>query len=258
MTCKLRTAEVSRWFGGLAAVKDVTVAVDPGSITGLIGPNGAGKSTLFNVMTGILPASQGRVFVDDVDVTSKRPADIASLGIGRTFQTPRGFPTLSVRENVEVMLKDEREKLFKAVFAGNLFSKPKGNGRVVEALETVGLSDRKDDAFLNLSSGEQRLLEIARQLVREPRVLLLDEPTAGVHPSLQATLRDLFLDLHEQGVTLVIVEHNLAFLMELAERVYVMANGKVIKSGDPGTVSNDPEVMEAYLGRKEPDAAAGS
>jgi branched-chain amino acid transport system ATP-binding protein/branched-chain amino acid transport system permease protein len=253
MSVRLRVQDVERHFGGLVAVGGVTLEVEPGSITGLIGPNGAGKSTLFNLVTAVYPPTVGDVFVGDERVTGVSAAKVADMGIGRTFQTPRGFPSLSVTENVEVMLADRRER-----FLGALLRPSRGTARreqAREALTRVGLQDRADEPFGSLSSGEQRLLEIARQLVRTPRALLLDEPTAGVHPALQERLREVILELHRQGVTLLIVEHNLGFLMSLATHLHVMSAGRLIASGAPETVSSDPAVIKAYLGTTEEDHA---
>jgi branched-chain amino acid transport system ATP-binding protein len=259
VSIELRTQDVQRRFGGLIAVAGVTLAIEPGSITGLIGPNGAGKSTLFNLITGVYPPSEGEVFVGGENVTGRRAEQIAAMRIGRTFQTPRGFPSLSAAENVEVMLEDPREG-----FVGALFRRDAARGRrrelVREALARVGLADRADHPFGSLSSGEQRLLEIARQLVREPKALLLDEPTAGVNPDLQGRLRDVVLDLNKEGVTVLVVEHNLGFLMSLATRLHVLAAGRLIASGTPQEIARDPAVIEAYLGateEEEDDAPQG-
>ena len=247
MSVELAVDHVEKRFGGIVAVDDVSLTVRRGSITGLIGPNGAGKSTLFNLITGVYPPTSGDIVVDGTNVTGSPGTAIAQMGIGRTFQTPRGFASLSVLENVEVMLDDPRDGFFNALL--------RRDRRVVErrdraraALARVALEDRAGDAYGNLSSGEQRLLEIARQLVREPRALLLDEPTAGVHPSLQDRLAQVLRDLNESGVTVLVVEHNIGFLMALATDLHVMARGALIASGDPQEVSRDQAVIDAYLG----------
>jgi branched-chain amino acid transport system ATP-binding protein len=247
MSVELRAEGIQKRFGGLLAVDQVDLVIEPGSITGLIGPNGAGKTTTFNLLTGVLQTDVGTVTIDGVDVTGAGPAAVAAHGVGRTFQTPRGFPSLTVLENVEVVLPDPRDRMLRALFG---FGRAAGNrDRARDALDKVGLLDRAEEPFGNLSIGEQRLLEIARQLVREPKILLLDEPTAGVHPSLQGRLRELLLGLHEGGMTILTVEHNLGFLMSIATHLYVMTLGRVIASGDARSVANDPAVIEAYLGR---------
>ena len=247
MSLEVRADKIQKRFGGLLAVDQVSLVVEAGSITGLIGPNGAGKTTTFNLLTGVLGTDSGQITIGGEDVTGCGPAAVAGLGVGRTFQTPRGFPSLSVLENVQAVLPDRRDRLVSALFA--LRGTPGNRERAMGALEHVGLADRAAEPFGNLSIGEQRLLEIARQLVREPRVLLLDEPTAGVHPSLQGRLRDLLLALHADGMTILTVEHNLGFLMSIATHLYVMTQGRLIASGDARSVASDPAVIDAYLGR---------
>ncbi len=250
----LRAEGVTKRFGGLAAVDDVSLSIEPGSVTGLIGPNGAGKSTMFNLVTRVLEVTEGRLYVGDVEITGSSPVEVAGMGVARTFQTPRGFESLSVIENVEVMLHTRREAFF-----GALFGSSRGDRQIradaVEALAKVGLEGRADDRYSNLSSGEHRLLEIARQLVRRPTVLLLDEPTAGVHPTLQGRLRDLLFELNRDGVTVLLVEHNLGFLMSVASYIHVMALGRLLASGPTAEIAKDPVVIEAYLGQPaEPEA----
>lgn len=254
MSAAIRVQDLTKRFGGLTAVDRVTFEIVPGTINGLIGPNGAGKTTVFNLVSRVLDPSEGTITVGGADVTSKSAAEVAGLGVARTFQTPRGFETLSVVENVQVMLRSPAESFFGGLFGG------RGQERELReqsmaTLERVGLSDRADDAYDNLSGGEHRLLEIARQLVRQPRVLLLDEPTAGVHPTLQAGLQSLLEQLHAEGVTILLVEHNLGFLMALAEHVHVMALGRLIASGAPAEISRNSLVIDAYLGRKGVDHA---
>lgn len=248
MSVSLRTDHITKRFGGLNAVDDVTLTVEAGSITGLIGPNGAGKSTMFNLVTRVLDPTDGQIFIGDVDSTALSSAQVAGLGVARTFQTPRGFRSLSVLDNVEVMLPAPRDNLLQALLKPAVHDTSRRE-RAMEALATVGLAERAKEPFGNLSGGEQRLLEIARQLVREPRALLLDEPTAGVHPALQERLRGLLRASNAAGVTVLLVEHNLSFLMAVASYVHVMASGRLLASGKPKEISNDPVLIEAYLGR---------
>lgn len=252
MSVPIELEGVSKSFGGLRAVRDVSFRIEPGSITGLIGPNGAGKSTLFNLITRVLDVTDGKILVGDKDVTSMPPARVAGLGVARTFQTPRGFESLSVIENVEVMMPAPRETLLGALFSRG--APQEARDRAMAALERVGLVHRADDVYSDLSAGEHRLLEIARQLVREPRALMLDEPTAGVHPDLQDQLRQLLVGCQRDGMTILVVEHNLGFLMSIATDIHVLAQGTHIASGTPAEIARNADVRAAYLGRTTEDA----
>lgn len=252
MSVPIELQDVSKSFGGLRAVRDVSFRIDPGSITGLIGPNGAGKSTLFNLITRVLNVTEGQILVAGKDVTSMSAAQVAGLGVSRTFQTPRGFESLSVIENVEVMMPAPRETMWGALFGRG--AAQESRDRAMAALARVGLVHRAEDIYSDLSAGEHRLLEIARQLVREPKALMLDEPTAGVHPDLQDQLRELLVGCQRDGMTILVVEHNLGFLMSIATDIHVLANGMHIASGTPEQVAQDPDVRAAYLGRTTQDA----
>lgn len=256
MSIRVRTDSVSKHFGGVIAVDEVSLSVEPGSITGLIGPNGAGKSTLFNIITRVVQPTAGRVMVGETDVTHHSMTSCAALGVARTFQTPRGFASLSVLDNVLVMGRDPRESLLGALF------KPKRPSQMAHAaraaLERVGLAGAAGEMLGSISGGEQRMLEIARQLVREPKVLLLDEPTAGLDEARQDALRRLLLDLRADGMSILLIEHNLRFLFSTATYVHVMALGRLIASGTPNEVSSDETVIDAYLGRRPGHVSSGA
>jgi branched-chain amino acid transport system ATP-binding protein len=222
---------------------------------GLIGPNGAGKSTLFNLISGLYTPDAGSIRLEGNELVGKRPDEIASLGLGRTFQTPRSFSTLSCLENMLASVASPGESLASSVFGTYRSHERKMSTKAKDYLKLVGLAERADVPADELSGGELRMLEVARQVIREPKILLLDEPTAGVTPSLQARLADTLKSLPERGFTVVIVEHNLGFLLNLVERVVVMVRGGVLAEGDPDTVRADPEVIKAYLGRRDGDAA---
>ena len=242
---------VTKRFGGLKAVggdAGLSFSVPEGTFLGLIGPNGAGKSTTFNLISGVLKPTSGAVILDGKDLSAARPSDIASYGLGRTFQTPRAFPSLTVLENVMVGADNEGETLL-SVLRGGWKSRERGlRDKAGEVLDRVGLSERINDVVANLSGGELRMLEVARQLVRDPKILLLDEPTAGVDPSLQAKLSRILVDLHGEGRTLVVVEHNLHFLLQIADSVVVLQNGELLSKGTPGEIKADERVIAAYLG----------
>lgn len=243
----LHLDHVSRYFGGLVAVDECSLSLAEGELVGLVGPNGAGKSTLFNLASGYLPPSEGSVTVLGHSTTGRHPAELAALGLSRTFQTPVAFKELTVIDNVLVAARVERPIL--AGLAGTWRSTEKRNRERAESLlERVGLSARAYDEAAELSGGELRMLEVARQLYTDPRLLLLDEPTAGVAPHLQSALADLIRSVHAEGVTVMVVEHNLGFLLDLVGRVVCMANGAIIADGTPQEIRTNPEVVAAYLG----------
>jgi branched-chain amino acid transport system ATP-binding protein/branched-chain amino acid transport system permease protein len=238
-------------FGGFRAVggdHGLSFNVKRGGLLGLIGPNGAGKSTTFNLISGVLKPTKGRVAMDSVELSTLKAAEIAGHGLGRTFQTPRAFPSLSVIDNVMVGADHPEEGPIAALLGRWRAADAVLREKAEHALERVGLADRMNNPVANLSGGELRMLEIARQLNRNPRLLLLDEPTAGVDPSLQLKLAEILAQLHAEGTTLIVVEHNLAFLLDLADSIVVLQNGALLAEGDPDSIRRDPAVISAYLG----------
>lgn len=244
---------VSKHYGGVKAVEQVSCVIPAGTIAGLMGPNGAGKSTLFNVITRVVDPTSGTVRLGEHVVTDLSIRDFSRLPVGRTFQTPRCFLSLSVLDNVAGMIPDPRDTFFGALVRR---SPKNARSRAAEVLDRVGLSDRISKSAAGLSGGERRMLEIARQLARDPQVLLLDEPTAGLDGVHQETLRNLLNSLANQGVTILLVEHNVGFLMSTASRIYVMALGNLIREGLPSEIAADPAVIEAYFGKGAIDAVA--
>jgi len=243
----LRFDRVVRYFGGLTAVNECTFEISEGELVGLVGPNGAGKSSVFNLASGYLSPSRGSVTVVGRTTSGAHPADLARSGVGRTFQTPVAFRDLSVLDNVLVAAPVHRPLL--SGLLGMWRGEEKANRtRALHLLDRVGLSDRADDLAAELSGGELRMLEVARQLFASPKLLLLDEPTAGVAPALQDNLAELIRSVNQDGVTVVVVEHNLGFLLQLVDRVICMANGSVIADGPPQQVRDDPDVIAAYRG----------
>jgi neutral amino acid transport system ATP-binding protein len=231
-------------FGGVHALTGCNVTVNEGEIAGLIGPNGSGKTTLFNVTTGYERVDSGEVRFAGKRTTRSSPGRIFRLGLGRTFQLTRIFPRLTVEQNIHVASQ-------RAGFLSSMrpWSLGHEHRRAIEMLEFVGLAGLRDLEAGSLSYGQKKLLEFASVLVADPRVILLDEPAGGVNPTMIGLMADRIRTLNrDQGITFLIVEHNMQFVMEVCHRVMVMHRGSTICDGPPETVRNDPAVLEAYLG----------
>lgn len=250
----LEASNVSKRFGGVVAVDNASMDISQGEIVGLMGPNGAGKSTLFNLTTGILSPDHGTVSLDGVKINDWPAHKVAAAGVARTFQTPRGFGSMTALENLVVASPGQRGESFFGAF--NRWGKAKKDlsQRAEGVLDRLGLLEVRDTPYPNLSLGQARLLEIGRHLMRDIKVLLLDEPTSGIPPSRQDALQDLLRDLNASGVSVVVVEHNLGFLLSLVSTVFVMDKGCVIAKGSPAEVERDEEVVRAYLGRHHVDS----
>ena len=252
MSALLEVEGVVRSFGSIHAVDGASFAVEQGSITSLIGPNGAGKSTLFNVISGFVRADAGRVLLDGSAI-ERRPAHaIAQAGLVRTFQTARVLARMTVRDNVLLATPEHPgERLLQSIVRPR---RVRGRERAARALSDelltlVGLQDHADALASTLSGGQRKLLDFARALMARPRLLLLDEPMAGVNPTLRVQLLEHVRERRErEGVTFLIVEHDLELVMRVSDLVVVMNEGRVIASGAPASVSADPRVVDAYLG----------
>jgi ABC-type branched-subunit amino acid transport system ATPase component len=247
----LTVTGVTRSFYGVHALAGVDLAVRPGTVTGLIGPNGAGKTTLFNVVSGLLKPDAGRVEFDGRDITAWRPDRITAAGLVRTFQIARGFPRLSVRENLMLYAPDQPgESVLQALLrAGGA----RGRERAVAAAAArvaarLALESVLDQPAAVLSGGQKKLLELGRALMAAPKLVLLDEPAAGINPTLAATLAEHIRALAREGLTFLVIEHDMALVQRLCDPVIVMTEGRRLVEGSFERVRADPRVQEAYLG----------
>jgi branched-chain amino acid transport system ATP-binding protein/neutral amino acid transport system ATP-binding protein len=244
---------VTRSFYGVAALRGVTLAVEASRITGLIGPNGAGKTTLFNCVSGLVPPDAGRIVFDGGDITGARPDRIATRGLVRTFQIARGFPRLSVLEHLLLHGRAQPgEKLAVALLRTLAMRRREAElyGRALEVARRLELTRVLHNTAAELSGGQKKLLEIGRALMAEPKMLLLDEPIAGVNPTLARAIGERLRELAADGITILLIEHQMDAIARLCDHVIVLAEGRTLIEGTFAALAESPLVQEAYMGRR--------
>ena len=245
MTALLELVEVTKTFGGILANDKVSLSVPQGSVVGLIGPNGSGKTTLFDAITGVVPIDSGSIRFKGEEISKRLTGRIARAGIVRTFQQPRLYPGMTVAANMLISVAIRRSS-FTELFGS---PPPGSNKKILELLDFVDLSPKRATRAGALSFGQQKLLELAMALANDPDLLLLDEPTAGINPVLIESLIDrLKAANRELGLTLLVIEHNMPVIMDLAERIYCLAHGRLLAEGRPQDIKRNPKVLDAYLG----------
>ncbi|HAY41544.1 MAG TPA: ABC transporter ATP-binding protein [Gammaproteobacteria bacterium] len=248
----LRIENVNKSFGGLLALNDINLEIERGKVHAIIGPNGAGKSTLLNVCVGLLTPDTGEVtFNGGEKIIGKKPHQINQIGLTRVFQTPEIFPDLSLLENVMLPALSKRDGSYKMSIFKSLSDEEEIENEAIDALETIGMLDRKDTIASSLSRGDKRRLELAMCLVQKPELLLLDEPTAGMarHDTNQTI--ELLKQIKEGGMTKIIIEHDMHVVFSVADKISVLARGAIIATGTPDEIKANPLVREAYLGGAE-------
>ncbi len=254
----LRVEDLTLRFGGLTALDDVSFHIDEGEILGLIGPNGAGKTTCFNAITGVYRPTAGDVLFQGRSLKGLKKHQITRLGVARTFQNIRLFPTMTALENVLVGADAQHTTgMLTALFRlpRHRREEEQGHDQAMDLLRFMGIAKRADELAANLSYGDQRRLEIARAMATGPKLICLDEPAAGFNPKEKVVLMDLIRQVRDRGYTVLLIEHDMRLVMGVTDRIVVLEFGRKIAEGSPEEIRNDPAVIAAYLGVEEEDAS---
>jgi ABC-type branched-subunit amino acid transport system ATPase component len=243
----LKIKNLKKYFGGVRAVDNCSLEIKKGKIAALIGPNGSGKTTIFNLVSGIMKSDSGRIILNEKEITNKSPEDISNSGISRMFQHARLFNNLTVKENLLLSIDNEDTKFWKNLLGKNKITKEKEN-LIREMLKLVRMENFEHKTARNLSYGQKRLIELIRTILNPHTLLMLDEPVAGVTPSLRKEIALILLNLKKKGETILLIEHDMNFTLGIADEVIVMDEGKVIATGKPEYIRNNKKVLESYLG----------
>jgi neutral amino acid transport system ATP-binding protein len=240
----IKIKNVSKHFGGVKAVNHCDFEIKKGKINALIGPNGSGKTTLFNVISNLLKSDSGEIYLDGEKISGIGDFKVSRLGISRTFQEVRFFRNLSIKDHLEIALREDDEQLFKGLFEKEIDFKE----RIQEVLDLVGLNKSLNTLAQDLSYGQKKLLDLAMAIIKPHKILMLDEPVAGVNPKLRKKIQEIFKTLNKKGETILIIEHDMNFIMGIADHVFVIDEGAIIAQGKPKAIQNNKKVLMAYLG----------
>jgi len=243
----LKVENLTKHFGGVKAVNNCSFEIEKGKITALIGPNGSGKTTVFNLISGIIKPDQGKIFFNGKDITNFSVDKISNFGISRVFQQSRLFKNLTVKENLLLAIDNEDTRLWKNIFGLNKITKEKKE-KISEILKEFGILEIENQTASELSFGQKRLVELARTILNPHKLLIFDEPVAGVNPKIRQDIVNLLLKLKKSGDTILLIEHDMSFTIGIADCIIVVDAGRVIAIGKPDEIRNNKLVLEAYLG----------